>query len=199
MISPFGLSGSGEALAVGAGLALMFASQSGVLAVALAKRGERDQASHRIWLLNEVRHQVGMLPYLTVFDNIEYTLEATKVILSGHVVRPSLKDDATRAVKSIEGVTEVKNRIEVLPHSGTDAQIRRAEYQAIYGFADLWKYAMGALPPVHIIVNNGHVALHGVADSEGDKNLIGLRANTVAGVLSVTNSLRIASGQGKSR
>jgi len=185
-------SSSRPVVALAAGLAMMFASQSGAFAATLAKQAPRDQAHYQAWLQNEVRHQLVVLPYLTLFDNLEYKVEGTKVILSGQVVRTTLKDDAARAVKNIEGVTAVENHIEILPPSQMDAQIRRAEYQAIYGFADLWKYAMGALPPVHIIVDNGRVSLYGVVDSEADKNLIGVRANTVPGVFSVTNNLQVA-------
>ena len=172
---------------------MAFASQGRVLAATSAKQAPRDQAHYQAWLQNEVRHRLVMLPYLTIFDNLEYRVEGTKVILSGQVVRPTLKDDAARTVKSLEGVTDVENHIEVLPPSPMDDRIRREEYRAIYGFADLWRYAMGALPPVHIIVDNGRVTLYGIVDSEADKDLIGLRANTVPGVFSVTNNLEVAS------
>jgi hyperosmotically inducible protein len=92
-------------------------------------------------------------------------------------------------VKSVEGVERVKNEIQVLPLSPMDEQIRRAEYRAIYGFADLYRYAQQAVPSIHIIVDNGKVTLVGVVDSQADKNLAGLRANTVPGVFSVSNDL----------
>jgi len=192
-MSRFTNSSSRALLAVASVLAMAFASQGRVLAATSAKQAPRDQAHYQAWLQNEVRHRLVMLPYLTIFDNLEYRVEGTKVILSGQVVRPTLKDDAARTVKSLEGVTDVENHIEVLPPSPMDDRIRREEYRAIYGFADLWRYAMGALPPVHIIVDNGRVTLYGIVDSEADKDLIGLRANTVPGVFSVTNNLEVAS------
>jgi hyperosmotically inducible periplasmic protein len=195
-MSGLNFSSSRAVVRLAAGLAMMFAFQSGPLAATSAKQAPRDQAHYQAWLQNEVRHQLVMLPYLTLFDNLQYKVEGTKVILSGQVVRPTLKDDAARVVKNIEGVTAVENRIEILPPSQTDWEIRRAEYRAIYGFADLWKYAMGALPPVHIIVDNGRVSLYGLVDSEADKNLIELRAKTVSGVFSVTNNLQVANQGG---
>lgn len=170
----------------------LLASGSAALA-ATPSQAPRDQAHYQTWLKQEVRHRLVMVPYLTLFDNLQYQVNGTEVTLSGQVVRPSLKDDAGRTVKGIEGVTKVDNQIKVLPPSNMDNQIRRAEYRAIYGFAGLWKYAMGALPPVHIVVDSGRVTLEGIVDSEADKNLIGLRAKTVPNVFSVTNNLQVAS------
>lgn len=186
-----------HALVVGlASLAMILASGAGLHGATSQTQGQRDAAREQANLVKEVHHQLAMLPYLTLFDNLEYRVDGTKVTLIGQVVRPSLKPDSERAVKSIEGVTEVDNQIQVLPPSPMDDQIRRAEYRSIYGFAGLWKYAMGALPPVHIVVDNGHVALDGVVDSEADKNLIELRAKTVPNVFSVTNNLQV-DGSGK--
>lgn len=171
---------------------ILMASAGSLLAATSKNQATRDPAHYEAWLTKEARHQLVMLPWLTIFDNLEYKVEGTKVVLLGQVVRPVLKDDAGRAVKGIEGVTEVDNQIQVLPPSEMDWQIRRAEYRAIYGFAGLWKYAMGALPPVHIVVDNSRVTLYGVVDSEADKNLIELRAKTVPDVFSVTDNLEVA-------
>lgn len=177
-------------LAVAAVLAMVFASCSAVFA---AKNQPPKQATRsEVDLSKEVRHQLVMLPYLTLFDNLQYRVDGTTVTLMGQVVNSSLKPDAGRVVKSIEGVTQVDNEIKVLPPSSMDNQIRRAEYRAIYGYAGLYRYAMGALPAVHIVVDTGHVTLYGVVDSESDKNLIGLRAKTVPNVFSVTNNLQVA-------
>lgn len=186
-----------RALVVGlASLAMILASGAGVSAAASKAQAQRDPAHEQAYLVKEVHHQLAMLPYLTLFDNLAYRVDGTKVTLMGQVVRPSLKPDSERAVKSIEGVTEVDNQIQVLPPSPMDDGIRRAEYRAIYGYAGLWRYAMGALPPVHIVVDGGHVTLDGVVDNEADKNLIELRAKTVPNVFSVTNDLQV-SGPGK--
>jgi hyperosmotically inducible protein len=139
----------------------------------------------------EVRHELLMLPYFGVFDNIEYSVDGETVTLLGDVTRPTLKSDAENVVKRIEGVQNVVNKIEVLPPSPMDDQLRLGLYRAIYGFPALEKYALGVQKPIRIIVENGHVTLEGVVDSEADKNLAGIRANTVPGIFSVTNNLRV--------
>jgi hyperosmotically inducible periplasmic protein len=148
------------------------------------------QAEERIQ--KEVRHQLLLLPYLTVFDNLAYKVEGYKVTLLGQVTQPVLKSDAENAVKHIEGVEQVDNQIEVLPTSPMDDGLRRRLYVAIYGEPALEKYAMPVVKPIRIIVKNGHVTLEGVVDSETDKSLAGLRANSVPGIFSVTNNLQVA-------
>lgn len=139
----------------------------------------------------EVRHELVMLPYYGVFDNLAYSVNGSVVTLYGQVTRPTLKSDAENVVKKIEGVTKVDNKIEVLPLSSMDDQIRRAVYRAVYSDPSLSRYAMQAVPPIHIIADNGKVTLVGVVDNPTDKNLAGLRANTVSGVFSVTNDLQV--------
>lgn len=155
----------------------------------------RDQLSPKGQerIIREVRHELLMLPYFGVFDNIAFKAEGPNVTLLGQVVRPSLKSDAENAVKHIEGVERVDNQIEVLPPSSMDDGLRIRLYREIYGYPALEKYAMGVQKPIRIIVKNGHVALEGVVDSEADKNLAGLRANGVPGIFSVTNNLRVES------
>jgi osmotically-inducible protein OsmY len=74
-----------------------------------------------------------------------------------------------------------------------DDQLRHAVFRAIYGDTVLSRYGWSAVPSIHIIVNNGHVTLEGVVDSESDKNLANLRANGVPNVFSVTNNLSVGS------
>jgi hyperosmotically inducible protein len=152
------------------------------------QRSEKPQEK----LKKEVRHQLVMLPWYSVFDNLAYQVEGDKVTLYGQVTRPSLKSDAEAAVKSVEGVATVVNTIEVLPPSPMDDQLRRALFRAIYGETGLSRYAVQAVPSIHIIVKNGNVTLEGVADSEADKNLAGLRANQVPNVFSVKNNLIVS-------
>ena len=96
-----------------------------------------------------------------------------------------------RRPQNIDGVAEVDNQIEVLSVSNFDDQIRRAELREIYSFPSFQRYGLGTIPGIHIIVNNGHVILEGVVDNQTDKNLAGLRANSVPNVFSVTNNLRV--------
>jgi osmotically-inducible protein OsmY len=158
------------------------------------QRNERKMQEN---LVKEVRHQLLLLPYYSVFDNLLFKVEGDKVTLLGQVVRPTLKSDAENAVKSIEGVASVNDQIEVLPVSPMDDQLRRAVYRAVYGDPVLSRYGMSALPSIHIIVKNGNVTLEGVVDSESDKNLANLRASAVPNVFSVTNNLTVGSSDNK--
>jgi hyperosmotically inducible protein len=144
-------------------------------------------------ITREVRHELVMLPYYGVFDNLAYRVDGTTVTLMGQVTKPTLKSDAGNVVKGIEGVERVDNKIQVLPLSSIDDGLRLAEYRAIYGTPGLDRYAMQAIPPIHIIVENGKVTLEGVVSTQADKDLAGVRANTVNGVFSVTNNLRLES------
>jgi hyperosmotically inducible protein len=154
---------------------------------------QRDQPSARSQerIQKEVRHELLMLPWFGVFDNISYKVDGYNVTLYGQVVRPSLKSDAENVVKHIEGVEHVDNKIEVLPPSPMDDRLRIQLFHAIYGYEPLQKYALGVQKPIRIIVKNGHVTLEGVVDNEADKNAAGIRANGVPGIFSVTNNLQV--------
>jgi hyperosmotically inducible protein len=144
--------------------------------------------------MKEVRRQLLMLPYYTIFDDLAFRVQGGTVTLLGAVTNPVLKSDAENVVKRIEGVGNVVNNIEVLPVSPMDSQIRRAEFRAIYGDPQIsTRYGYQALPSIHIIVRNGHVTLEGVVANQGDKNLVGIRANGVPNVFSVTNNLVVES------
>src|SRR4051794_25847487 len=143
-------------------------------------------------LVKEVRHQLLMLPYYSVFDDIGFTVSGDTVTLMGDVTRPVLKSDAENVVKRIEGVANVVNKIEVLPLSTMDDQIRMALARTIYGDPQIGtRYGYQALPSIHIIVKNGHVRLEGVVANEFDKNLINVRARSVPNVFSVENDLQV--------
>src|SRR5215469_13907364 len=159
---------------------------------------QRNEEKYRAKLAKEVRHQLVMLPWYSVFDNLAFRVDGDKVTLLGEVTRPTLKSDAEGVVKRIEGVASVKNEIEVLPLSPMDDQLRRAEYRAIYSGPGLQRYALGSIPQIHIIVKNGNVTLEGVVDNEMDKNLANLRANQVPNVFSVKNNLVVARSEKKS-
>ena len=142
-------------------------------------------------LTRKVRHELVMLPYYGVFDNLAYRMDGNKVTLLGQVTRPTLKTDAERVVKQIEGVESVDNQIEVLPLSPNDDRLRRAVYRAIYSVPGLDRYTLAAVPSIHIIVMNGNVTLEGVVANEGDHKLANITANGVSGVFSVKNNLTI--------
>src|SRR5882672_5272238 len=157
----------------------------------LARQASQAPARSTERITREVRHELLMLPYLGVFDNLAYKVDGYNVTLVGQVTRPTLKSDAENVVKRIEGVEHVDNQIEVLPPSPMDDRLRRQLYRAIYGFPALQKYALGVQQPIRIIVKAGKVTLEGVVDNEGDKNIANIRANGVSGVFSVKNNLQV--------
>jgi len=173
---------------------ILLASLLWLVSVGAAQDAQRDQpsAKSQARITREVRHELLMLPYFGVFDYIAYKVDGSTVTLLGQVVRPTLKSDAENVVKRIEGVEKVDNQIEVLPPSSMDDGLRLRLFHAIYGDPALEKYALGVQKPIRIIVKSGHVTLEGVVDSEGDKNLVGIRANGVSNVFSVTNNLQVA-------
>jgi osmotically-inducible protein OsmY len=152
-------------------------------------REERQTAA----LKEEVRHQLVMLPYFSVFDWLEAQVAPDgTVTLMGEVTQPTLKSDAEKSLKRLESVSSVVNKIDVLPLSNNDDQIRAATYRAIYmNDSPLFKYAMRSIGPIHIIVKNGHVDLRGVVANAGDKQLAYMAANSVAGVFGVENHLKV--------
>jgi hyperosmotically inducible protein len=157
----------------------------------LARQAGQAPARSTERIAKEVRHELLMLPYLGVFDNLGYKVDGYNVTLAGQVTRPTLKSEAENVVKKIEGVEHVDNQIEVLPPSPMDDRLRRQLYRAIYGYPALQKYALGVQQPIRIIVKSGKVTLEGVVDSEADKNIANIRANSVSGVFSVTNNLQV--------
>lgn len=148
-----------------------------------------------IRIAREVRHELLMLPYYSLFDDLRYKVDNGTVTLLGSVINPTLKSDAQNVVKKIEGVQKVDNKIDILPPSTMDDRIRRETAQAIFSFDGLSRYGWEAAPSIHIIVKNGHVMLLGVVDNQSDKSAAGLRANGVPGVFSVDNQLQVASSK----
>ena len=152
----------------------------------VAAQGATDPQLNR-----RVRHELVTLPYYGVFDNLAYSINGDTVTLYGQVVRSSTRSDAAGRVKRIAGVSRVVNNIKVLPLSSFDDRIRAATYRSIARMGGLYRYLQGANPSLHIVVDNGHVALEGVVSGSGDRNLAYMAANRVSGVFSVTNNLRV--------
>jgi hyperosmotically inducible protein len=171
----------------------LFSTLICVLAIAMPTiaQPQQNSASEQARITKAVRHELLMLSYLGVFDNIAFKVDGSTVTLLGQVVRPSLKSDAQNVVKHIEGVDKVDNQIEVLPPAPIDSRLRRQLYRAIYGYPALQKYSLSPQKPIRIIVKNGHVTLEGVIDSDADKNLATIRANGVPGIFSVDNNLQV--------
>ena len=142
-------------------------------------------------IIKEVRHELVMLPQLSVFDNLAYKVDGGSVTLLGQVRNAILKDEAERAVKHIEGIERVDNQIEILPASINDDRIRRQVARAIFNQPRLFNYAIQSNPPIHIIVKNGRVDLEGMVRDQGDKDVAGITANGVPGVFAVQNNLQV--------
>jgi hyperosmotically inducible protein len=169
------------------------------MSVATVATADHKNAKGYERFVREIRHELVMLPYYGVFDNLAYKVDGYTVTLMGQVTRPTLKSGAENVVKDIEGVEKVINNIEVLPVSPNDDRLRLATYQAIYGHTALNRYALNAVPPIHIIVKNGNVTLEGVVANEGDKNIANIQARGVSGVFNVTNNLRVENSQEDTR
>ena len=146
-------------------------------------------------IAKQVRHNLLMLPYYSIFTDLAFRLDGSVVTLLGACPPEppwDIKSDAERAVKKVPGVTKVINNIKELPLSPMDWDIRRAVARAIYGEESIgMRYGYQALPSIHIIVENGHVTLEGVVDNQFDDTLIRTRANSVPNVFSVTDHLRV--------
>jgi len=161
-------------------------------AIALA-----DTKANDTQLAKKVRHELVMLPYYGVFDNLAYKINGGTVTLYGQVVRSTTRSSAERVVKKLPGVAQVVNNIKVLPLSRFDDQTRVAVYRSIARTGGLYRYLQGGNPSLHIIVDHGRVALEGVVATSGDKTLATFAANRVSGTFGVTNNLRVESEEAK--
>ena len=142
-------------------------------------------------LSSEVRHELNMIPQFTVFDNLAYRVNGGTVTLFGQVRDAIVKDSAEARVKHLEGVERVDNQIEILPTSFNDDRIRRRVASAVFNDPRLFNYGIQSVPPIHIIVKNGHVNLEGVVRTQAEKDDAFIRANGVSGVFSVENNLQV--------
>lgn len=175
---------------LGVALGVLMAAASPVFAA----QGDPLEAQEQTRINRQVRKQLVMLPFYTIFDHFEFALDGNTLTLVGEVSRPSLKRSAERVAIRVEGVHQVVNNIEVLPFSSFDNRIRLAVFRAIYGDSVLNRYALRSVGPIHILVRNGDVTLKGVVSREMEKNIAGIRANGVFGVFSVSNELRVEQG-----
>lgn len=146
-----------------------------------------------VTLTDKVRHELNMLPYYGVFDAISYEVTGNSVTLSGAVHYPVLAHDAANVVKGIPGVTSVQNKIEVLPLSRFDDQIRLAAWRSVYSWPSMSRMASMPLPPVRILVKNGDITLVGIVPTQADKDALNIRANSIPNVFSVKNELLVES------
>jgi hyperosmotically inducible protein len=134
-----------------------------------------------------------MLPYYSLFDNLQYSVQGRTVTLTGALTsnHAITKNSAENAVKKIEGVDKVVNDIKILPPSPGDQQARERVYHALNNMGGLSQYFWEAAPSIHIIVENQRVTLMGYVNSEADKNMASIAAKQVPGIFEVTNELRV--------
>jgi BON domain len=170
----------------------VYAQEKPEIRSASVKSADRDARAKRM-LIAALRHELLTLPYYDVFDWLDAEIYPDgKVVLRGEVVRPTTKSDADARVRRIESVTGVTNEIKVLPLFASDEALRVALYRAIYNWnSPLFRYGMRAMPPIHIIVENGRATLKGVVASQTDSQLAYTYARQVPGLFDVRNELRI--------
>jgi hyperosmotically inducible protein len=154
------------------------------LAVAAFAQDRRD-----VRLAEDIGRSIVSYTRLTIFDDINATVENGMVVLTGKVTMPYKKIDMEKRIAKIDGVHGVRNDISVLPVSSFDDDLRYRVSRAIYGNPSFWNYAAMANPPIHIIVEGGHVTLAGVVNSNVERMLARSLA-TGLGELSVTNALK---------
>lgn len=144
---------------------------------AAADKGKSNAPLTGADLEKSVRHEILMYPNYTLWDDISFRVADGNVTLLGAVSQPYKKSDIESIVKHIPGVTSITDRIEVLPLSMQDDRLRLQVARAIYRDPVLSRYAMGAIPSIHIIVDNGHVTLTGAVENAMDKQVAGMRAS----------------------
>jgi osmotically-inducible protein OsmY len=143
-------------------------------------------------LAKSVRHEVLMYSRYTLWDDVNFRVNNGNVELQGAVTQPFKKSDLGKIVQSIPGVAGVTNELKVLPLSTFDDRLRLQVARAIYGYPALSRYAMGANPSIHIIVDNGHVTLTGMVNNEAEKQMAGIRASGAGlGFGPVVNNLSV--------
>lgn len=162
-----------------------------LLAMQIGIAGNRAPEPTGTRIEQQVRRELVTLPFYNLFDSFSFRVDGDVVTLMGKVTRPTLKKDAENVVKKIEGIRTVDNQIEVLPFSLNDDWLRVSLYRAIYSHSVLQSLAIRAVPPIHILVENGNVTLEGAVSSAMQKTVAGMQANSVSGVFSVTNNLLV--------
>jgi hyperosmotically inducible protein len=168
--------------------------RSGLTVVALllfaGVASAQDRPDRRdVRLADDIVRQVNTYPQFTIFDDVNARIDQGVVTLSGKVTMPYKKQDIGKRIAGIDGVREVENKIDVLPVSNFDDQLRHRIARAIYGHPTFWNYAAMANPPIHIIVENGRVTLTGVVNSNVERMLARSLA-TGFGEFSVESELR---------
>ena len=159
-----------------------------VFALAIGATASAEQRKD-LQIFRDISEQVNRYTQFTIFDNVEAEVTNGRIVLTGAVTMPYKKDDIERRVRAVDGVAAVENRIEVLPVSTMDDELRYRIARAIYGNSAFWNYAAMANPPIHIVVKNGHVTLVGVVNNNVERMLARSLA-TGFGEFDVRNALK---------
>lgn len=160
------------------------------MAVALSAQTAFAQAERKdLQVFNDISKTVNRYVYFTIFDDVSVNVDNGVATLTGKVTMPYKSSDIEKRVAKVDGVTRVVNRIDVLPVSGFDDELRARLARIIYGDSNFWNYAIMANPPIHIVVEHSRVTLTGVVQSEVDRALARSLA-TQFGVMSVKNELK---------
>ena len=165
--------------------ATLFVSLVAINSPAFGQTAERKD----LQVFNDIAAQVNRYTQLTIFDSISASVDNGHVVLSGWVTMPYKGDDLERRVIKVAGVTTVDNKIEVLPVSQFDDELRFRIARAIYSHSSFWNYAAMANPPIRIVVNRGHVSLEGVVQSNVERQLARSLASGF-GAFDVKNDLK---------
>ena len=159
-----------------------------IAAFALAAAAAQDKPVGG--LEDAVFKAIWLEPSFGVFDNLSFKIDGTEVTLLGQALLPLTKINVGARAGKVAGVTKVTNEIEVLPLSMNDDSIRLRAYRALFGAADLYRYALASNPSIHIIVKNGHLTLEGMVSTSSDAQRALMAARGLSGVFSVKSNLK---------
>lgn len=172
-------------------LRIMLATMLVTAGSAMASNNDPAGSDADKQIAQKVVHEIRMYPRYTLWDNVKVEVRDGEVDLQGQVSQPFKKADLGRLAQHVAGVRSVVNELEVLPTSLFDDRLRLQVARAIYRDPTLSRYGMQAVPPIHIIVDNGHVTLEGVVNTTMEKNIAGIRASQSLSFGQVTNNLRV--------
>jgi hyperosmotically inducible periplasmic protein len=158
-------------------------------AIALLTATATDASQHAA-VLADLKRAVDACPQVGIFDDVSVQVDAGTALLTGHVTSPEKKKDLGARAAGVAGITSVRNHIVVLPASAEDDDLRYRVARAIYGHPAFWAHASSPNPPIHIIVEHGHVTLTGVVRTASERALARALASG-SGERSLTSRLRM--------
>ena len=167
------------------------ACAAAMLAGGMVTTARAEATTTDMQIRNEVEQKLSRYVFYTIFDDVQGTIRNGVVTLTGHVTAPYKASEMANLVKRVSGVSEVDNKIETLPVSMFDDELRVGIARAIYRNPTFWNYAIQPNPPIHVIVDHGHVTLTGVVNSNVERMMAESIARSADGVFSVKNDLKL--------